>query len=553
MLNILSKHAAFIALLLTGLFLIFFRLDHYFFWTDEGETALYARNIIRFYLPYGFDGRNLHEIIDGGFLNEKLINGYIPWMQFYLTAISFTLFGSTNWAARAPFALFGLLTLITQYIFICRFFQSRRLALINTLFLITNASFLLFSRQCRYYSLISFGILLIMLFYLRFENRKRDILLIAIMFLALYFSHNFMAFSMLAGLAISLYLFDDCQKSLKYFMYPLFIMAPIVSLYMLWMNSLGQPKFQGFLSNLPPSRFLVIFYHHIRDYNNLQLTPYVFWILLIIYIFKNKHTFINIHPANTSREHHEIVIMSVIIITTLFLSILSLEPISLGVSNIRYAVGLFPFLILIQSCVIDRIISWKRWVGYPVLMLACFTNVFTFNAPKSYFLMYLNEIFHPHDNAIKSAVKFLETRIRQDERILVSPNYNNGPLMFYLGDQLLFCNVISENNKNILKKGIKVPDYIYKYDSQPDWIVMFTLQPDEPFLQEPLRRLNINDYIDHSLPILGMDVSRPELFWRSFSPITSGFPPQYGLHIFERKDRLTRPRLSSPSSNQNFR
>ncbi|MFA4916058.1 MAG: hypothetical protein WC560_05230 [Syntrophales bacterium] len=140
----------------------------------------------------------------------------------------------------------------------------------------------------------------------------------------------------------------------------------------------------------------------------------------------------------------------------------------------------------------------------------------------------------PFDNSTKVAVQFLEKRIHQDDLILVSPNHMLGTMEYYLSDKLLFCNIISEDNKNLLAAGVKLPAYIYSTNTTPDWIVSFGLGIDMPkFTAKHLAKLNYSGYEIHAFLIYGPDVSRPELFWRSFVP-KAKFPPEDGLFILER-------------------
>ena len=80
-------------------------------WGDEAETALFARNILRYGIPLGWDGTNIMGINNGVVLDSNLINHTSPWAQYYLVALSFKLFGESSITARLPFILSAILSI----------------------------------------------------------------------------------------------------------------------------------------------------------------------------------------------------------------------------------------------------------------------------------------------------------------------------------------------------------------------------------------------------------------------------------------------------------
>ncbi|KKU75713.1 MAG: hypothetical protein UY01_C0006G0042 [Candidatus Nomurabacteria bacterium GW2011_GWB1_47_6] len=89
-------------------------------WGDEAETALFARNILRYGVPKGWDGVNIMGINNAAVLDKHLLNHSSPWGQYYLVAASFALFGESCdhrhsffigehilWSARCGYKLIG--------------------------------------------------------------------------------------------------------------------------------------------------------------------------------------------------------------------------------------------------------------------------------------------------------------------------------------------------------------------------------------------------------------------------------------------------------------
>src|SRR5436309_2288803 len=100
-------------ILLLGVFVLFYNLDGRLLWGDEAETAVLAKNVVKFRIPKTVDGMN-HITLYGGGIDENKDNIWIlsPWLQEYVAAVTFKLFGATTWTSRAPFAFIGWLSLV---------------------------------------------------------------------------------------------------------------------------------------------------------------------------------------------------------------------------------------------------------------------------------------------------------------------------------------------------------------------------------------------------------------------------------------------------------
>ena len=123
-------------------------------WQDEAETALVARQMVKTntWLPYAFDNQGpISQDWNYQFKVSPLWRWH-PWLQFYVTALSFKLLGISAFSARLPFALIG----IAAYWYFLNFLTRRG----NLAFFLTAAILMLFStplllhlRQARYYAL----------------------------------------------------------------------------------------------------------------------------------------------------------------------------------------------------------------------------------------------------------------------------------------------------------------------------------------------------------------------------------------------------------------
>jgi hypothetical protein len=133
--------------------LIFANLGGDYLWEDEGDTAALAVNILKFGVPKAWDGQAFLDSDHGARLNSNLVMVTHPWVQYYLTAGSFIVFGQNTFAARFPFALAGWLSIPLGYIFLWRLTRNRWIALSAAILLTVSVQFLLYARQCRYCAL----------------------------------------------------------------------------------------------------------------------------------------------------------------------------------------------------------------------------------------------------------------------------------------------------------------------------------------------------------------------------------------------------------------
>src|SRR5437660_389384 len=110
--QVLTAHRELLLLVVLASLVLFLNLGRDILWEDEGDTAVLASSILKYGVPRAWDGVTFTDADKGDRVNERLIMVSHPWIQYYVTAASFLIFGETTFAARFPFALAGVLTLI---------------------------------------------------------------------------------------------------------------------------------------------------------------------------------------------------------------------------------------------------------------------------------------------------------------------------------------------------------------------------------------------------------------------------------------------------------
>lgn len=137
-----------------ALFSLCWNLGDRLLWGDEAETALLAVNITKYGVPRVDDGKNVITLYDGRDANEDGVWVWSPWLDEYLTAASFALFGRSTVSARLPFVLAGLAALALLALLARRIYGRHDVALAAIFLCVTCVPFLLHTRQCRYYAVL---------------------------------------------------------------------------------------------------------------------------------------------------------------------------------------------------------------------------------------------------------------------------------------------------------------------------------------------------------------------------------------------------------------
>ncbi len=154
-----DRAVALIALVSLPLFI--YGLGTTYLWQDEAQTALLARSVLHYGVPMVGSGADSLSAVMG---EDAGINGMyfqISWLQAYVTALSFKVFGESSWSARIPFAVAGWLCVPLVAWVVTQAGGSRQAARIAALLTATNIAFLICSRQARYYALTAAAALLV--------------------------------------------------------------------------------------------------------------------------------------------------------------------------------------------------------------------------------------------------------------------------------------------------------------------------------------------------------------------------------------------------------
>lgn len=441
----LRAHFAWV-LLVAGLVLLLTNLGNIYLWQDEAETALLSQRFAQYGLPLAFDGRNLirQAPLDVQYTSDW-VWVYHPWLPFLCTALSFALLGPTTFAARLPFALAGLATVLLLYGSVRRHLKDQRLAMLSSTLLLLSIPFLLHARQCKYFAfaaLFTVGVLDAYLLLTQTENR------LALPYLVLagfgLFQSNFGAFlPTFAGLAIHFVLQGISRKRVARVALPMGMLAVLVVPWAIYLQTWARGRLVFDIYR---------FVGHLVHYA-VYITGWVFpWPLLFAFAL--------LFWSAWRRARHEVGVLGlylvVIAVTVLFLSATFIWM------YFSYIVQLVPLLAVLLAYTVLRV-SRSRAVQIPLVVLLVATNVLHLfpyflpvtrsfkwaslaprpylaetdalieaaGQPRSDLTSYAYELTHDYDGPDEGIVLLLDEQATPGD--LVVANYGELPILFYTG------------------------------------------------------------------------------------------------------------------------
>ena len=145
-----AAHPALWFLIPWACLLIFSGLGERVLQVDEGADTFISTTILQSGLPRHSDG--VHSSMPYADVHDGLFV-YRTWLPYYLQAASLAGFGKTAFAARLPFALSGVASIIALYLLAFRWSGCRRTASLAAFFLSCSVPALLYFRTARYIAL----------------------------------------------------------------------------------------------------------------------------------------------------------------------------------------------------------------------------------------------------------------------------------------------------------------------------------------------------------------------------------------------------------------
>jgi len=449
--------------------LIFLGLGDGAMQVDEGMDTFVSTTILKYGIPMHSDGINatmlFADIYDGLFI-------YRTWLPYYLQAFSLDVFGHTAFAARLPFALAGIASVVALYFFTLKLTGNKITAFLSALLLSSSVPALIYFRTARYVGLPILLTIFLLYFYIKiFEDKpwkSSPFIIVAI----LYFHSMYVAF---AGIVLGVLIhFCVNRKKIRHEnarMVPL--CALIIAVFTLpWMVAII-PAFshiaQSYVdrSDLVDNSFIGLF-KHFAGYL-FQINNYIFPFILLPVLFLKQ-----LKPLKQE--------IQLLLICTLTLLIAS-SPHSIPLQ--QYISAAFPLLTILLAMILTLFIRKNFWATTILVMILIFTNLLhvgpllplKYLTPKwaiitkdqspylsyavdtfsreirlaSVFHEYLYQISHPYHGPLDKIVEFFKTH----------------------GNARQTCYIDNEPESLSFYTGMKmVANESLNSDNPPDWIVL---------------------------------------------------------------------------------
>lgn len=503
--------------------LIFTRLGHYALWDDESYTALAAKAVWSTGDTSAIVGHNIVAYQNGAVLSN-LKDHYSPPLPAYLSAPFLGLLGDTAFTARLAFAFCGIacFSLIAWWLWVERVnFLSCCLIAIG---LLGNVSYLLYLRQARYYALAAFLVIAISYLYLRWKGRTRDTILLGLALSAL-FASNYMTFAVFCVvLAVDFFLWgrSSFRPSFSQWMtllgIPVVVCLAVGSIWNPFTADIGAERLAG---NSFFERLTLLWW----NFRDLNICEFASLAILAVSPF-----LIRGGQGNDPLLRALTALLFFIGLTTLT----SPQPVSAtSVADIRYLFVLIPLLVFIQAQVLIRI--FKK----PVCCLAAAAILFGTNILNGGFLYstiqstpskFIGELISPPLDPYKATSQWIQQNVPSGSSVWVLPEYAVAPLIFH-APQATYAWQLKWPPQDQFKH---LPPIHFQGRIAPDYIVGFG-----PFAQRVRTLTQSWEGVEYRelaiLDVFWKDLHRPELFWRTFTPITRFDPTREGVIIFQKK------------------
>lgn len=438
-----------LVLLISG-FLLFYNLDDRLLWGDEAETALLAVNITKTGLPKVTDGKNEITLYGMGIdSNADQIWIHRPFLDQYVTALSFLAFGKNTFAARFPFALVGFLTIALLAFVAYRIYNDHSLALMATLLLGTNIVFLLHARQCRYYAIIIFLQLILLYGYHRVTNRQEvsGSILISIAIIGQFYCNYVVVVANVIGIMILSLVYirnrPTILMSSAMCMLSLAICATPWLIYAKPFNQVSVIGLQHFWPYMLEYTYMVHFY---------AVPLVILAIPLLVYI--KDMAYGEYGKSKYWIKDYERLAWALIPSTILFLSCVSLK-------SMRYITPLLPVAALIIASILTYHVPRKS-IRYTLFTVLCFSNIIAAltvgDLSPSILLRvpiveFVQEISQSYQDRFSDVLAYLKQNGNPEQSVLVKdPEF---PLIFY-------------TDMRIIDFRLETPERLREL---PDWIL----------------------------------------------------------------------------------
>lgn len=392
-------------------FLFLCNLGNQYLWDDEAETALVGKTILSHGFPLAYDGRNYFSQLGGDDYAGNYIWKLHPWLQFYVAAGFLGLFGTTTFAARLPFALFGIASVFLTYTFCKTLWQSRKIAAIAAFLMLTSVPFLLLSRQCRYHSMTAFFSLAGLYLYLGVIKQEKYAPLAFFLSLVLLFHTQYIyCFTLLAAVSVHCLLFYRRRLAAV-----LLLSAAVLIVNFAWISWLLGAKIPPPIGGGLFSFDRLIWYSstYLKQIAESLFPPLLLLIVPAVLVFRKKRT-------GTFKIHDRPFLDKLLLLLFYILFTLTALILKSPTPSFRYLSPLVPIFVILTALLIFAAGRIHPFLAVGIIVVLVLSGSFK---------DFLYEITHDYDGPIEGIVKFLKENAGKDDVVAIT--YGDLPVKFY--------------------------------------------------------------------------------------------------------------------------
>ncbi len=518
------------AVFLCSAVLIFARLGHYALWDDEATSALGAESVLQCGDTQAWIGHNLFAYRHGFVLHNLRIEGDPPFCA-YVAAPFLKLFGENAFAARFPFALFGLATVGLLCWWVWKWRASALSASLFAAALLFNVSFFLYARQCHYYAPATFFFCAIAYGYLHWNGDRRKLAAVSLC-AALLMSLNYSFYVLLAAcLGMDYWVWQRKERRLAWadwaiLAVPSFIMGLVI---LAWWNPFRTGLGGDFFQNTFSDR-VALFFRSWRDLcrNEMLVAPLALATLWLALTSKNAWF----------KRGAAAFVLYVALQSAISTQVVRRE----WFANVRYYSPLLPLSIALGAFTLAQLagrfkLTAGKLAGLAVLTVAIYgSNLFN-GGPwlkeglRSTPYFYARELINPPGDPYTAATECVRRLVPEGATVWVTPNAMIPSMMFH-APHAIYAWILDPPPRG---QFAAVPPLYFEKKVAPDYALVFgpqignatkVLEEFKEVFYEPVALLNVY-WEDHF---------RPEIFWRVFEPITGFDPSLYGIYLLKKID-----------------
>ena len=472
----IRSHWPFAIIAVIGAAFIFTNLGAGYLWADEGDTAVLASNILKFGVPKAWDGVTFIDSDFGARENDQLVMVSSPWVQYYVTAASFLVFGQNTFAARFPFALAAWMSILLVYFIVWQVSDNRWAAFSAAVLLVFSVQFLLYSRQSRYYGLsMLFTCLLIWTF---FQMKSlRNTLLFAFLAILLFHIHP-IGIVPTGVLAIFTLLHRSFAPQRRSF----WLALPAIIVFTIPWFALARTGYTENAALVPSIRdFLARFAQY--SIECASVTPLVGIVVLVLVLLVHRRQGFRFL---SSREQDFLFVIFAVTFSYAVTMALTQRSAALWVTGIRYTSAIIPLVAMAAGILIAKIVHQRAWVWISILLVLAFTTfgqitpwvlwadknpdpenkIVALHVPQRIFdglvatgpLLFVRDLFQPNPGTVTAACEFLHKNAAPGDVVIT--NYESEPLYFHTrlpqGMKIMKQDSVYE-----IAKRRQLPDYVF--------------------------------------------------------------------------------------------